>query len=83
MRSATRAAAVLGIGKHDVAIPVGQFKEDKGKIVLGGATKEALKAMPSSSTQSNGQAMPALPLWGAFHYRPIALTRGTARIDIE
>ena len=36
----------LGMGKHDVAIPVGQFKEDKGRIVLAGATKDALKAMP-------------------------------------
>ena len=27
-------------------VPVGQFKEDKGKIVLAGATKDALKAMP-------------------------------------
>jgi hypothetical protein len=36
----------LGMGKHDVAIPVGQFKEDKGKILLAGATKDALKAMP-------------------------------------
>jgi sporulation protein YlmC with PRC-barrel domain len=40
------AGGFLGIGKHDVAIPVGQFKEDKGKIVLAGATKEALKALP-------------------------------------
>ena len=40
------AGGFLGIDKHDVAIPVGQFKEDKGKIVLPGATKDALKAMP-------------------------------------
>jgi sporulation protein YlmC with PRC-barrel domain len=40
------AGGFLGIGKHDVAIPVGQFKEDKGKIVLAGASKDALKAMP-------------------------------------
>jgi hypothetical protein len=37
----------LGIDKHDVAIPVNQFKLDKGKIILAGATKDALKAMPS------------------------------------
>jgi len=36
----------LGIAKHDVAIPVGRFKEDKGRIVLAGATKDALKAVP-------------------------------------
>ena len=40
------AGGFLGMAKHDVAIPVGQFKEDKGKIVLAGATKDALKAMP-------------------------------------
>ena len=40
------AGGFLGMGKHDVAIPVGQFKEDKGRIVLAGATKDALKAMP-------------------------------------
>jgi sporulation protein YlmC with PRC-barrel domain len=40
------AGGFLGMGKHDVAIPVNQFKEDKGRIVLAGATKDALKAMP-------------------------------------
>jgi sporulation protein YlmC with PRC-barrel domain len=40
------AGGFIGIGKHDVAVPVGQFKEDKGRIVLVGATKDALKAMP-------------------------------------
>jgi sporulation protein YlmC with PRC-barrel domain len=37
----------LGIDKHDVAIPVNQFKLAKGKIILPGATKDALKALPS------------------------------------
>src|SRR5262245_65788834 len=36
----------LGIAKHDVAIPVGRFKEDKGRIGRAGATKGALKAVP-------------------------------------
>jgi sporulation protein YlmC with PRC-barrel domain len=36
----------LGIGKHDVAIPANQLKEENGKLVLPGATKDALKAMP-------------------------------------
>jgi sporulation protein YlmC with PRC-barrel domain len=40
------AGGFLGMGKHDVAVPVGQFKEDQGKILLPGATKDALKAMP-------------------------------------
>ena len=36
----------LGMRKHDVAVPVSQFKEEGGKIVLPGATKDALKAAP-------------------------------------
>jgi len=40
------AGGLLDVGKHDVAIPVGRFKEDKGRIVLAGATKEALMAVP-------------------------------------
>ena len=36
----------LGIGEHDVAVPVSKLKENMGKIVLKGATKEALKAAP-------------------------------------
>jgi len=36
----------LGIGGHRVAIPAGQLKQEGDKIVLPGATKEALKALP-------------------------------------
>jgi sporulation protein YlmC with PRC-barrel domain len=36
----------LGLGKHDVAIPVAQIQSIDGKFVIAGATKEALKAMP-------------------------------------
>ena len=37
----------LGMGKHDVAIPVNQLKADQDRIILPGATKDALKAMPT------------------------------------
>src|SRR6266851_9870767 len=40
------AGGFLGVGRHDVAIPVGQLKQSDGKIVLAGATKEAINAMP-------------------------------------
>jgi len=40
------AGGFLGIGKHDVAIPMSQLKEEKDRFILPGATKEALKAMP-------------------------------------
>lgn len=36
----------LGIGKRLVAIPVDQLRDEKGKLILPGATKEALKALP-------------------------------------
>jgi hypothetical protein len=40
------AGGFVGIGRYDVAIPINQFKEEGGKFVLGGATKEAIKALP-------------------------------------
>jgi sporulation protein YlmC with PRC-barrel domain len=36
----------LGVGKNDVAIPMEQIKLEGGDLVLAGATKEALKALP-------------------------------------
>ena len=41
------AGGFLGLGKHDVAVPVSQFKLNDGKLVLAGATTDALKAMPA------------------------------------
>lgn len=37
----------LGLGERLVAIPVKHFKSGDGRIVLPGATKDALQAMPS------------------------------------
>jgi sporulation protein YlmC with PRC-barrel domain len=36
----------LGMGEHNVAVPVSKLKQQMGKIVLSGATKDALKAAP-------------------------------------
>ena len=36
----------LGMGEHEIAVPVGKLKQEQGKIVLHGATKDALKAAP-------------------------------------
>jgi hypothetical protein len=36
----------LGIDRHDVAIPAGQLKLQGDKLMLPGATKEGLKALP-------------------------------------
>lgn len=40
------AGGFVGVGRHDVAIPVGQLKYEQGKIVLPGATKDAIKTLP-------------------------------------
>lgn len=44
--SPTPLSAQVGVGRHDVAIPVNQLKEDGGRFILAGATKDAIKAMP-------------------------------------
>ena len=36
----------IGLGKREVAVPVSMLQEDHGKLVLPGATKDAVKAMP-------------------------------------
>ena len=40
------AGGFLGMGRHDVAIPVSQLKETDQKFILAGGTKDAIKAMP-------------------------------------
>jgi sporulation protein YlmC with PRC-barrel domain len=40
------AGGFTGLTKHDVAIPVSQMKLVDNKLVVAGATKEALKASP-------------------------------------
>ncbi len=37
----------LGMGRHDVAVPVNQLQVSDGHIVLPRVTKETLKAMPA------------------------------------
>ena len=41
------AGGFLGMAKHNVAIRVNHFKIVEGKIILPGATKDAVKAMPA------------------------------------
>jgi len=36
----------LGMGEHDVAVPLSRIKHDNDKLTLPGATKDALKKMP-------------------------------------
>ena len=40
------AGGFLGLGRHDVAIPADKLMRDNDRIVLPGASKEVLRAMP-------------------------------------
>jgi PRC-barrel domain len=40
------AGGFVGIGRHDVAIPVTQIQDRSGKLVMAGASKDSIKAMP-------------------------------------
>ena len=40
------AGGFLGVGRRDVAIPVNQLREDSGRFILAGGSKDAIKAMP-------------------------------------
>ena len=40
------AGGFIGIGRHDVAIPVAQVQDKAGRLVIPGATKRMVKSMP-------------------------------------
>ena len=40
------AGGFIGVGKHNVAIPITQLQYRNGKFILPGATKDAIKALP-------------------------------------
>jgi sporulation protein YlmC with PRC-barrel domain len=53
------AGGFIGLGRHDVAIPFPQIREQDGRIVLPGATRDTVKALPpfdyASSTTRHEQ----------------------------
>lgn len=57
------AGGFIGIGRHDVAVPVGRIQQQGGKLVMPGATKDQLKAMPvfvyTSDTERRDQFVAA------------------------
>lgn len=50
------AGGFVGIGRHDVAIPVSQIKGVSGRLVMPGVTKDVLKAMPEFSYTPDDEA---------------------------
>ena len=53
------AGGFLGMGKHDVAIPITQINEINGKMEIKGATKESIKQMPKFEYASNNSTSTA------------------------
>ena len=47
------AGGFVGIGRHDVAIPVTQIQDKAGKLVMAGATKDTIKDMPGFTYASD------------------------------
>ena len=47
------AGGFVGVGRHDVAVPVQQMQLQDGKFVLPGATKAAVKALPKFEYAKN------------------------------
>ncbi|RFO96913.1 photosystem reaction center protein H [Rhodoferax lacus] len=41
------AGGFVGIGRHDVAVPIAQLQDSTGRLVIAGATKATLKALPA------------------------------------
>lgn len=41
------AGGFVGIGRHDVAVPVSQIQNRSGRLVMAGATKDTIKALPT------------------------------------
>ena len=41
----------LGMGKHDIVVPLNQFKVMDSRFILPGATKETIKAMPEFNSE--------------------------------
>lgn len=48
------AGGFIGVGRHDVAIPVSQVQDQAGKLVMPGASKEIIKALPRFNYANDG-----------------------------
>lgn len=48
------AGGFIGIGRHDVAVPMAHVKQQAGKLVMTGATQQSIKAMPAFAYADDG-----------------------------
>ena len=49
------AGGFVGLGRHDVAIPIKQIQDKAGTLVMAGATKDIIKAMPRFDYAADGR----------------------------
>lgn len=47
------AGGFIGFGRHDVAIPVKQIQDNRGKLLMAGATKGTIQSMPAFNYASD------------------------------
>jgi hypothetical protein len=49
------AGGFIGIGRHDVAVPISQIRQQDGRFLMAGATKDSVKAMAAFSYTDSGE----------------------------
>jgi len=76
------AGGFVGLAKHDVAIPVSQLKQQDGKFVIPGASKEAIKAMPKLESAARYCGFPPPGLSGGWLRRDAAKWASTDHTEM-
>jgi len=51
----TGAGGFIGIGRHDVAIPVTRIQDKGGRLLMPGATKDTIQSMPAFNYASDSE----------------------------
>jgi hypothetical protein len=54
------AGGFIGVGRHDIAVPATQLQVQDGKIILPGATKDAITALPKFELREAREVRPQL-----------------------
>jgi sporulation protein YlmC with PRC-barrel domain len=57
------AGGFIGIGRHDVAIPIKQIQNHRGKLVMAGATKDTIQSMPAFNYTTDSTRHDTTSLW--------------------
>jgi sporulation protein YlmC with PRC-barrel domain len=71
------AGGFLGVGRHDVAVPVTQVLDQGGRFVMPGATEEVIKAMPRF--EDRNETVRRDPVIAALEPKPLGPASGPTR----